>query len=136
MQLKLNNHPIGKMVYGRPYEHVTNMKSMLHRKKKKQKKNEPSAVKCNCKHDKKRCDRTCSNALECRSCTRGSCSWNCNNNCNNSHTENQIMGLKITDSRNNTGKGLTSIKNLNQGDFVVNYIGELYHSKDPKWKRR
>ena len=46
------------------------------------------------------------------------------------------MGLKIIDSMNNTGKGLTSIKNLNQGDFVVNYIGELYHSKDPEWKRK
>ena len=32
--------------------------------------------------------------------------------------------------------GLACTSDLNEGDFVASYVGELYHSKDAKWKKK
>ena len=44
--------------------------------------------------------------------------------------------MDIIFSKNSTGRGLALCKkNLNRGDFVISYIGELYHDKDKKWQK-
>ena len=94
-------------------------------------------IKCRCKEKNQRCrPTTCCNALESRSCTKVSCSWRCNEGCKNSYASEVTAGLKMIDTMNNTGKGLVCTRDLNKGDFVISFLGELFHIKDWKWKWR
>ena len=124
-------------IYGRPYKFV---RIMQRRTQKKSKKLTPSTTKCSCKEQNQRCSpTTCANALQERSCTPQSCSWCASyKGCNNRYryVSFKATRFRVIDSKNNIGKGLVCKDNINKGDFVISYIGELYHTKDPKWQKK
>ena len=123
-------------VHGRPYTFVTTMQSRLGRTRN-QEKNAPSNTECKCKEREERCGPLrCDNALDYRSCTPESCSWGCSKHCKNTHAQSEVPGLKVIDTVNGTGKGLACNKDLGMGDFVVSYIGELYHKRGRNWVKK
>ena len=42
--------------------------------------------------------------------------------------------MKLIDTKNGTGKGIICKHDLMKDDFIISYLGELYHKNESNWK--